>query len=237
MPMQQILSSQASPEIIINENFESLDHLAVYARNPATTSALTWGYYGGRWAGFAVTSATLTLTASANNYIVVSKTDGVISVSTTTTNWNNATDYARVYLVVTGTTSVTSYEDHRVGGQGIFATPISVGSPVTVDTAQTITGAKRGAITTDNDLSFDMSVGNNFHCTTSGSGTLTFTNITAGQSGFILLTNASNHSISAAATTKVNSGTLTTISTTGTYLLSYFSDATDVYVVNSGAFL
>lgn len=100
---------------------------------------------------------------------------------------------------------------------------------------QTLTGAKRGSVTADNDLSFDMSAGNNFSCTTAGSGTLTFTNITAGQSGFILLVNASNHTISAAATTKVGSTTLATISATGTYLLSYFSNSTNVYVVNSGA--
>jgi hypothetical protein len=80
-----------------------------------------------------------------------------------------------------------------------------------------------------------MNVTNNFKCTPTGSFTLTFTNITAGQSGFILLVNGSNYTVSAAATTKVVSGTLTTISATGTYLLSYFSDGTNVFVVNSGA--
>lgn len=100
--------------------------------------------------------------------------------------------------------------------------------------SQTITGSKRGAVTTDNDLSFDMNAGNNFTCTTGGSGTLTFTNITAGQSGFVLLINASNHTVSAAATTKISAATLTAISATGTYLLSYFSNGTNVYVVASG---
>lgn len=107
---------------------------------------------------------------------------------------------------------------------------------VLIATAQTLTAPKRGTITTDNDLSFDLNVTNNFTCTTSGSGTLTFTNITAGQSGFILLVNASNHTISAAATTKVSSTLLTRISASGTYLLSYFSNGTNVYVVSSEAF-
>jgi hypothetical protein len=101
--------------------------------------------------------------------------------------------------------------------------------------AQTFTASQRGTVTTDNDGSFDMNVTNNFKCTPTGSFTLTFTNITAGQSGFILLVNGSNYTVSAAATTKVVSGTLTTISATGTYLLSYFSDGTNVFVVNSGA--
>ena len=93
----------------------------------------------------------------------------------------------------------------------------------------------RGTVTTDNDLSFDMNVTNNFKCTPTGNGALTFTNITAGQSGFVLLVNGSNYTISAAATTKVAAGALSTISATGTYLLSYFSDGTNVYVVNSAA--
>ena len=80
-----------------------------------------------------------------------------------------------------------------------------------------------------------MSVTNNFKCTPTALGTLTFTNITSGQSGFVLLVNTGGYAISAAATTEVSSSALTTISTAGTYLLSYFSDGTNVYVTNSGA--
>lgn len=100
---------------------------------------------------------------------------------------------------------------------------------------QTFTAAQRGTVTTDNDGSFDMNVTNNFKCTPTGNITLTFTNITAGQSGFVLLINGSNYVVSAAATTKVAAGALGTISATGTYLLSYFSDGTNVYVTNSAA--
>jgi hypothetical protein len=87
---------------------------------------------------------------------------------------------------------------------------------------------------TDNDLSFDLSARNNFSCTPSGAGTLTFTNIPSGQSGFIKLVNTSNHTISAAATTKIATASLTAISATGTYIMSYFSDGTNVYVSASG---
>jgi hypothetical protein len=80
-----------------------------------------------------------------------------------------------------------------------------------------------------------MNVTNNFKCTPTGSITLTFTNITAGQSGFILLVNGSNYTVSAHANTEVATGALATMSATGTYLLSYFSDGTNVFVVNSGA--
>jgi hypothetical protein len=104
------------------------------------------------------------------------------------------------------------------------------------DVAQTFSVSQRGTVTTDDDGSFDMNATNNFLCTPTGAFTLTFTNITAGQSGNIVLVNGSNYTVSAAAATKVASTTLATISATGTYWLSYYSpDGTNVYVANTGA--
>lgn len=122
MSLQQWQTSQANPEVVVNENFNVLAALAVYGRDPTTTTGLTWGYYGGRWNGFAVTAGTLTLTASQTNRIVVARATGVISTSTNDTNWNNTADYARVYRVVTGASTVTSFEDHRVGDLGVLTT-------------------------------------------------------------------------------------------------------------------
>ena len=104
------------------------------------------------------------------------------------------------------------------------------------DAAQTFTVSQRGTITTDNDLSFDQNATNNFKCTPTGTGTLTFTNHTAGQSGNILLINTGGHAISLAATTKGDANLASTISTAGTYWLSYYDDGTNAYVVTSAAF-
>ena len=104
------------------------------------------------------------------------------------------------------------------------------------DAAQTFTVSQRGTITTDNDLSFDQNATNNFKCTPTGTGTLTFTNHTAGQSGNILLINTGGHAISLAATTKGDANLATTISTAGTYWLSYYDDGTNAYVTTSAAF-
>jgi hypothetical protein len=104
-----------------------------------------------------------------------------------------------------------------------------------VDVDQTWSGAQRGTVTTDNDGSFDMNVTNNFSCTPSGTFALTFTNITAGQSGYVLLINTGGHAITAAATTKVGASFLTGVSAAGTYLCSYFSNGTNVYMTASGA--
>lgn len=101
--------------------------------------------------------------------------------------------------------------------------------------AQTFTASQRGTVTTDNDGSFDMNVTNNFKCTPTATFALTFTNITAGQSGYVLLVNIGGYAVTAAATTKVNASFLATVSTAGTYLLSYFTDGTNVYVTTGGA--
>ena len=101
---------------------------------------------------------------------------------------------------------------------------------------QTFTAPQRGTLTSDNDLSFDLNASNYFSCTPTAGGTLTFTNIAATQSGHILLTNNSNYAITAAATTKINANDLTAISSTGVYLLAYFSNGTNVYVVVSRSF-
>lgn len=104
------------------------------------------------------------------------------------------------------------------------------------DVADTLTAPFRGAVTTDNDLSFDMSAGNNFTCTVAANGTLTFTNITAGQSGNIFVANASAYAISAASTTLISSADLTKLSTAGSYWVSYYSaDGTNVNVAVSPA--
>jgi hypothetical protein len=104
------------------------------------------------------------------------------------------------------------------------------------DTADTLTAPFRGTVTTDNDLSFDLDVTNNFSCTPTGAGTLTFTNHTDGQSGFVWLDNSGGHAISAAATTKINAADLTAISVAGVYTLSYFDNGTNAYVSVSRSF-
>jgi len=99
----------------------------------------------------------------------------------------------------------------------------------------TVTGGAVGTMTTDNDGSFSMSASNNFKCTPTGNFTLTFTNIVA-QSGNILLVNSGGHTVAAHANTKVDANLLATVSTAGTYLLSYFSDGTNVYMTNSAIY-
>jgi hypothetical protein len=120
--MQQLAAAQVSKEVPVNENFQSIEWSAVYARDPETTAALTWGYLGGRWSGFDNAEGTLALVGGSpttTNYIVANRNTGAVSVSQASTNWDNHADYARVYRVVASGSAVESWEDHRAGLHGL----------------------------------------------------------------------------------------------------------------------
>ena len=101
---------------------------------------------------------------------------------------------------------------------------------------QSWTGSQRATSVTDNDMSYDMNGGQNFISTPSGNATLTFTNIANGQSGFLKLINSGGHTISLHSNSKADANLATTVSTAGTYLLSYFSDGTAVWLTNSAIY-
>jgi hypothetical protein len=98
------------------------------------------------------------------------------------------------------------------------------------------TGSQRATAVTDNDGSYDMDAGQNFITTPSGATTITFTNITDGQSGFIKLINSGGETISLHTNSKGDANLATTVTAAGTYLLSYFSDGTDVWLTNSAIY-
>ena len=141
----------------------------------------------------------------------------------------SSADYA---TAAQGTLAASALQSSDIGSsvQGFDADTLKA------DTADTLTAPFRGTVTADNDLSFDLNVTNNFSCTPTGAGTLTFTNHTAGQSGFVWLDNSGGHAIAAAGTTKINAADLTAISTAGVYTLSYFDNGTNAYVSVSRSF-
>ncbi len=117
----QTINASASPEVQINENFEVLDWATVYAKDPVTTNALTWGYFGGRWGGFEIAAGTLTLTDAATNYVVIEVATGILSASAAATNWDDTVNYRRVYKLTTAGGVVTAIEDHRNGPGGALS--------------------------------------------------------------------------------------------------------------------
>jgi hypothetical protein len=100
--------------------------------------------------------------------------------------------------------------------------------------AQTWNASQKAATVTDNDANLDMSAaGNNYSITPAAAFTLDFTNIAAnaGKSGYITIINATNYTGSAGANTDIEAADLTTISATGTHILPYLNDGTDVIIL------
>jgi hypothetical protein len=116
-----ISAGQASKEVTANAYFDASSQAATYGRRMSTSSGLAWGFYGGNvlLSGGSLTqvaNGTVTLTASTTNYIVAAKSNGAVTTSTATTNWNDDTNYWRLYSVLTGASTVTSYVDNRLMG-------------------------------------------------------------------------------------------------------------------------
>jgi hypothetical protein len=145
-----------------------------------------------------------------------------------------------------GTAATTDASAYATAAQGILADSALQADDIGVtvqgfddntvkkNVENTFTDAQRGAITTDNDLSFDLNSANNFLCTPAATGTLTFTNLVSGQSGYIILKNTGGFAISKNALVLAPSTFLTTISTAGYYLLAYHCDGTNVFITSSG---
>ena len=106
-----------------------------------------------------------------------------------------------------------------------------------LNVAQVWNNTQKSTIITDNDVSFDLSAtGNDYSCTPTGVSVMSFTNIAsnAGKSGHIKFINSSNYSIAKGTNIKSSSSFFITISNSGSYLIGYWTDGTDVYLTTSG---
>jgi len=110
-----IAVAQASKEVTANALFDAMSPAAIFGRREAGCSGLTWAYYGG-WMYTTggtlhqIQNGTVTLTASANNRVEVDNA-GVVFVHTNAAGFTPGR--LPLYLVVTGTASVTSWHDYR----------------------------------------------------------------------------------------------------------------------------
>ncbi len=177
---------------------------------------------------FPSTSATIARTDAANTFTGDQSVTGDIILTG-----------AGKGVIFEGTTA-DAHESTLLAGEP--TSDVTITMPITTTTlaglavTQTFTVPQRGTVTTDNDLSFDLSATNYFKCTPTAGGALTFTNIADGQSGRIQFINGSNYAITAAANTKVTSTFLATISVTGNYWIHYDSDGTNVACSTAGAY-
>ena len=162
-PLTQVVVGQSQPAVTVNNLVDALSPAACFGQNDLTTSGLTWGYYGGRFGGLAIAHGMLALPANESTiYIVANKSTGVLSQSTSITNWDDTATYQRLHIATTGASTITDWDDYRefiasgtgtsgldqeavqdvvgalvVGGTGISATYDDASSPATLTIAST----------------------------------------------------------------------------------------------------
>lgn len=140
--LDTIIQGSGSQDLQANSLFNAASPAMLYANRPATTTGLVWGYFGGNVTkadGTQTTMAnsTVSLTAASTNYLTAKKEDGAVYCQTATTNWNDTANYWRLYSVVAGASTITSYTDEREIGRmtGLGTGPVA---PVTKTTAFTL---------------------------------------------------------------------------------------------------
>lgn len=111
--LDTISSSQAQKEVTANALFDAASPATLFGRRASTTSALTWGYYGGivlvDGVLTGIANGTVALSASTTNYVEASRA-GTVSKNTT----GFTAGSIPLYTIVTGASTVTSYTDHRL---------------------------------------------------------------------------------------------------------------------------
>ena len=121
-------------------------------------------------------------------------------------------------LVTASATELNLLDGKSVVGDAVLATD------------QSWSGSQRGTPQTVTNGTLDLDTGNNFLYTPAAADVLEFSNETTGQSGFIKLINPSGYAISLGSEVKAVSTFASDVTVAGTYLVTYFSDGTNVYV-------
>ena len=138
-----------------------------------------------------------------------------------------------------------SSDDLVIGlGSALGTTPaISIDENVLVtvnDDVSVVGRAFSPTLTANLGSAINLALGNNFLITTTGDVVLTFTNQIAGQSGTLKFVNDSNRAVTAHANVAISEADLSTISATGTYMVSYFvtaASANNTILVSASAIL
>lgn len=140
------------------------------------------------------------------------------------------TRLARYSEIVASTTQVVAGSGLSGGGALNADVTLNVDSTVArLNVAQDYTAAQRGSVVSLADgatITPDFSAGNNFAVSISGNRTLANpTNISAGQSGVIVVTNAGANTLAFGSYWKFPGGTAPTVTASGTDVLAYYCDS------------
>jgi len=236
-------TAQAAAELAA-DNFDDV-YLGAKASDPTLDNdgdALTAGdlyystatnrmrvYSGSAWSDVALDSATVVAKTSATG------SGQLPSGTTAERDGSPSAGYIR-YNSTTGGFEGYGSGWAEIGTTYSAGTGLSLaGASFSLDTStdQSWAGTQRGTPSVVTDGTLDLDTANNFQYTPGAADTLEFSNETAGQAGFITLINPSAYTISLGS--EVKKGASWDVSTAGTYLVSYYSDGTSVYVSASEA--
>jgi hypothetical protein len=113
-----IQQSQAQKEVTANNLFDAASPALFLGRRASTTSGLTWGFYGGAYENGATTSqlsnGTVNLTANTTNYVEFNPSTGLVTANTSGFTLGRR----KMYQLVCGSATVSSYIDVRIQGGG-----------------------------------------------------------------------------------------------------------------------
>ena len=154
-----LVSGQLQPEVVVNADLNILDSmsgalLVAFGNEPATTTGLTYGYYGATLyrsgAPVTIAAGTIGMTASATNY-VQRTVQGVVSVNTT----GYLTGNIPMATVVTGSTAITTITDTRPAGYDLTGRAVvEIGAPTGLALTTATTG---GTIAASTDCTYRIS--------------------------------------------------------------------------------
>jgi len=112
-PLDLLSPGQSGKEYRVNALLDPASPALLFGRRDSTCSGLQWGYNGGTLlvdgALTPIAAGTVTLTASATNYLEADRS-GAVSVNTT----GYSAGAIPLYTLVCGAATVTSYSDDRV---------------------------------------------------------------------------------------------------------------------------
>lgn len=149
--LDTISASQASKEATANAMLDAASPAMLLSRRASTTTALTWGYYGGRMLVdgvlTAIANGTVSLTGSTTNYVEATRA-GVVSKNTT----SFTAGQIPLYTIVTGTATVTSYTDERTWVTPNYLTHDIAVTVTTADVTLTAAQARAGYISASGTL-------------------------------------------------------------------------------------
>ena len=231
---QAAANAQASANSASN-SASTASTAATNASNSAST-ALTAATNAGNSASAASTSE-----SNAGNSATAAS-NSASAAATSAANLPNATTAGADKFLKTNTGG-TAWE-YQTATQARSSLGLTIGMNVQAYDANTAktnvtqswTASQKSGGITDNDGSFDLSgAGNNYTSTPTSAVAITFTNIAANanKSGYLTLTNSSAYAFTAHTNTKIAATDLTKIGATGTHVLPYLCDGTDVFILGA----